>query len=168
MEYDEDDYDGFDPDLDDNEEEPDIPDDDRPDRKRWSPRPVPSFVTKARQDRGDLLVTILAAIVLAIVLVVVFAIVAWVIAILDRKQSRTTQSSPTQSAPVGTMRKIKANQLNLRSGPGKNHPVVKVFTRNESIVTVGDPQNINGELWIQASTPDGRTRGWIARRFLDP
>lgn len=159
MEYDDDEHDGFDLSLDDREEDSDIPDDDTPERKSRSLRSVQRSVTKPRQDWRDRVASILAA----IILVGVFATVAGVIAILVRRQSRAIQPSP-----IGTMRKINANQLNLRSGPGKNHPVIKVFGRNESIVTVGDPQNINGELWIQASTPDGRTRGWIARKFLYP
>lgn len=81
-------------------------------------------------------------------------------------------SSPQQSASapsgssVGTMRAINANQLNMRGGPGPSYPVVRVFARNERIVTIGDPQNVNGEQWIQASTPDGQTRGWVTRKFL--
>jgi uncharacterized protein YraI len=66
------------------------------------------------------------------------------------------------------MREVRAIQLNMRSGPGKQYSVIKVFTQNERIITIGEPQNTDGELWIQASTPDGQSRGWVTRKFLYP
>jgi uncharacterized protein YraI len=65
-------------------------------------------------------------------------------------------------------RAVRAKQLNMRSGPGTQYSVVQVFKQNEIIVTIGEPQNVNGEPWIQASTPDGRTRGWVNRKLLNP
>lgn len=78
------------------------------------------------------------------------------------------QPSPQQGQTVGTMSSVKAIQLNMRSGPGSKYPVVKVFSQNERIVSIGEPQNVNGNLWVQASTPDGQIRGWVNRKFLSP
>lgn len=104
-------------------------------------------------------IAIFAAILIAII---------WVIAIMIGRNSSDRGQSSSQSQTVGTMRQVKANQLNMRSGPGKQYSVVRTFSQNERIVTIGEPQNVDGQLWIQASTPDGQTRGWIIRKFLDP
>ena len=100
--------------------------------------------------------------------VVVLIIIVWVVVTMNGRNSAQREQVPTQNQTIGTMRQVKAKQLNMRSGPGKQYSVVRVFTQNERIVTIGEPQNIGGELWIQASTPDGQTRGWITRKFLYP
>ena len=109
---------------------------------------------------------LIGCIVLIAVVVLVFIIS--VVVLINVSSTTSQKHSPTQAQTVGTMRAINANELNLRSGPGRNYPAVRVFTRHERIVTIGDPQVVNGEQWIQASTPDGQTRGWIARKFLSP
>jgi uncharacterized protein YraI len=78
------------------------------------------------------------------------------------------QSSPQRDQTVGTMSSVKAIQLNMRSGLGSKYPVVKVFSQNERIVSIGEPQNVNGDLWVQASTTDVQTRGWVNGKFLSP
>lgn len=105
-----------------------------------------------------------------IVLIAVVALIGmiWAAVVINTSTTTSQQPSPQQPQTVGTMRAINANELNLRSGPGRTNPVLRVFTRNERIVTYGDPQIVDGEQWIQASTPDGQTRGWIARKFLTP
>jgi len=69
---------------------------------------------------------------------------------------------------VGTTRAVTAPQLNMRSGPGPNYPVVRVFNRNEIVVSVGEPTNTNGELWIRTATRDGQVWGWTNRKYLSP
>ncbi len=101
--------------------------------------------------------------------IVVLIVIVWVVAIMSGGGSTTQQRpSPPQGQTVGTMRAVSANQLNMRSGPGQTYSVVRSFSRNQRIVTIGDPQTVNGEQWIQASTPDGQTRGWVIRKFLSP
>lgn len=73
-----------------------------------------------------------------------------------------------QTGTVGTMREVNTIKLNMRSGPGSNYPVVATFPNKSRIVSYGETRNINGELWTQASTPDGQTRGWVNRKFLSP
>jgi SH3 domain-containing protein len=125
---------------------------------RERPATYSGYVPTEGQDRGCLI---------AIGIVVVIVIVL-VIAIMSGKGVNSTQQPAQQGQTVGTMREVRAVQLNMRSGPGKHYSVVRVFKQNERIVTIGEPQNVNGELWIQASTPDGQTRGWITRKFLSP
>jgi|SRR5215217_262950 len=122
------------------------------------PASYSGYVPTERQDRGCL---IAIGIVVAIVIVVA-------IAIMSGSRGRSAQQPAQQGQNVGTMREVRAIQLNMRSGPGKQYSVVKVFKQNERILTVGESQNVNGELWIQASTPDGQTRGWINLKLLSP
>lgn len=85
-----------------------------------------------------------------------------------RKDSPGTPTINASSQTTGTMREVNATKLNMRSGPGSNHPVVTTFTRKMKIVSYGEPMKVNGELWIQASTPDGQLRGWVNSKFLSP
>jgi hypothetical protein len=130
-------------------------------------RPAPGsysgYVPTARQDRGCLV---------AIGIVVLIVIIA-VIAVMSGSHPASHPANPPLSVPqqgqtVGTMRSVTAIQLNMRSGPGTQYPVVRVFKQNERIVTIGESQTVNREQWIQASTPDGQTRGWITRKLLSP
>ena len=105
---------------------------------------------------------------IVLVLVVVGAVVAVIVGLNSGGSRRDSRHPASQGQTVGTMREVKANQLNMRSGPGQNYSVVKVFTRNERIVTVGESQTNGGQEWIYASTPDGQTRGWVTRKFLAP
>jgi hypothetical protein len=128
-------------------------------------RPAPGsstgYVPTARQDRGCLI---------AIGVIVAIVVISYIIIVINKQSRMSSQSEPVpqQGQLVGTMRAVNANQLNMRSGAGQTYPIVRVFTRNERIVTIGDSQNVNGEQWIQASTPDGQIRGWVIRKFLSP
>jgi DNA-binding NarL/FixJ family response regulator len=109
--------------------------------------------------------------VLAVVVVLaVGGLLVWAV----KNEEAKHISSPQQSASapsgssVGTMRAVRPLQLNMRSRPGKQYSVVRVFKQNERIVTIGEPQNVDGELWIQAATPDGQTRGWVGLNSLYP
>jgi hypothetical protein len=77
-------------------------------------------------------------------------------------------NNSTQSRIVGTMREVNTTNLNMRSGPGANYSVVAVFPKKARIVSYGETRMVDGELWTQASTPDGQTRGWVNRKFLSP
>lgn len=77
-------------------------------------------------------------------------------------------NNPTQTGIVGTMREVNTINLNMRSGPGPNYSVVATFPKHSRIVSYGETRNVDGELWTQASTPDGQTRGWVKRKFLSP
>ncbi len=116
------------------------------------------YVPTEKQDRGCLI-----AIGIVVAIVSVLAISS-----LIGNRGRSTQQPAEQTQNVGTMREVRAIQLNMRSGPGKQYSVVRLFKQNERIVTIGESQNVNGELWIQALTPDGQTRGWVNLKFLSP
>ena len=86
-----------------------------------------------------------------------------------RKESRGTSTTVNASSQaVGTAREVNAIKLNMRSGPGSNYPVVATFSKKTRIVSYGETRKVNGELWTQASTPDGQTRGWVNLKFLSP
>jgi hypothetical protein len=105
---------------------------------------------------------------IGIVVIVLFVVIWFVATMSGNHVAPPQQSTSSQGKTVGTMRGVIAIQLNMRSGSGTQYPVVRVFKQNERIVTIGEPQTVNGEQWIQASTPDGQTRGWVNRKLLNP
>lgn len=66
----------------------------------------------------------------------------------------------------GTVRQINANELNLRSGPGKDYPILRVFTRGEELVSFDELQKADGYIWVRVQTLNGQTQGWIVRKYL--
>lgn len=73
-------------------------------------------------------------------------------------------SPRTQTA--GKMREVNTTNLNMRSGPGNGYSVVATFPKKTRIVSFGETKTVNGELWTQASTPDGQTNGWVNLKYL--
>lgn len=105
--------------------------------------------------------------------VIALGILFWVgsgfLSCIGNLATRTTQqNTPTQSQTVGTMREVNTINLNMRSGPGANYSVVATFPKKSRIVSYGETRMVDGSLWIQASTPDGKIRGWVNRKFLSP
>ena len=107
-------------------------------------------------------------VMIGVAVIAFVVLIAYAFANRSIKDDVPTQPSNSSNATVGTMRAVKPIQLNMRSGPGKQYSVVRVFKQDERIVSIGEPQNVNGELWIQAVTPDGQTRGWVNRQMLYP
>ncbi|HEX8096490.1 MAG TPA: SH3 domain-containing protein, partial [Pyrinomonadaceae bacterium] len=93
-------------------------------------------------------------------------------ALINSVRRTRTAAAPvnnsSQAGVVGTMREVNTTNLNMRSGPGANYPVVATFPKKARIVSYGETRNVDGELWTQAATPDGRIRGWVNRKFLSP
>jgi hypothetical protein len=89
---------------------------------------------------------------------------------LIRKDTTATPTvnNSSQAGIIGTMREVNTINLNMRSGPGATYPVVATFPRKARIVSYGETRNVDSELWTQASTPDGQTRGWVNRKYLSP
>ena len=79
-----------------------------------------------------------------------------------------TENKYNQAGIVGTLREVNTLNLNMRSGPGENYSVIATFPKKSRIVSYGETKNIDGALWTQASTPDGKIRGWVNRKFLSP
>jgi hypothetical protein len=77
-----------------------------------------------------------------------------------------TQQNKGQT--IGTMREVNTINLNMRSGPGTNYPVVDTFPKGSRIVSYGETRMVEGQLWTQASTPNGQIRGWVNRKHLSP
>ncbi|HEX8353056.1 MAG TPA: SH3 domain-containing protein [Pyrinomonadaceae bacterium] len=80
----------------------------------------------------------------------------------------STVEASGQAGAVGTMREVNTVNLNMRSGPGTSHSVVATFPKKTRIVSYGETRTVEGVLWTQASTPDGRVRGWVNRKYLSP
>lgn len=59
-------------------------------------------------------------------------------------------------------------ELNIRSNPGANSPIVGKFKKGARLAFTGEPVNIDGGLWIRVSTDDGKIQGWANRKYLDP
>jgi len=105
-----------------------------------------------------------------IALVILFWIGSGILSFIGNLATRRTQPAnpPTQNRIVGTMREVNTINLNMRSGPGANYPVVATFSQRTRIVSYGETRTVDGQLWTQASTPDGQIRGWVNRRYLSP
>jgi SH3-like domain-containing protein len=103
--------------------------------------------------------------VIAIILAIIYGV---------GKQFETTTTNtrtiddPQQTRTVGTMREVNTINLNMRSGPGSGYSVVATFPKQSRLVSYGETITVGSELWIQASTPDGQTRGWVNRKYLSP
>jgi hypothetical protein len=65
-------------------------------------------------------------------------------------------------------RRVNANELYLRSGPGLNYSIVRVFHRGDVVVVIGGVQNADGIQWINVTTADRAASGWLSAKFLSP
>ncbi len=79
---------------------------------------------------------------------------------------KATTTSLRFNPAIGTVRQITANELNLRAGPGTKYQIVRIFNKGEKIVTFEDKKEVDGYVWIRATTPDGQSQGWIVRKYL--
>lgn len=79
----------------------------------------------------------------------------------------SARQSPT--AKVGTVREV-ITQLNVRSGPGTEYPVVTVFPKCSRIVEIkGEPYQraADGGTWMRVASPDGQQEGWANQKFVN-
>ena len=104
-----------------------------------------------------------------IALVILFWIGSGILSFIRNLATRRTQpGTTTQSGTVGTMREVNTINLNMRSGPGERYSVVATFPEKSRIVSYGETRMVGDQLWTQASTPDGRIKGWVNRKYLSP
>lgn len=68
---------------------------------------------------------------------------------------------------VWTMREVSATELNVRSGPGTDSPVVGKFRRGARLATTGEPVKVDNQSWIRVSTDDRKTQGWANQKFIN-
>lgn len=59
---------------------------------------------------------------------------------------------------------VNADGLNLRSGPGTDHPVVCALHRGTAVQPLGDETDVGGHVWIRARAA-GHV-GWVSQRYL--
>jgi len=74
----------------------------------------------------------------------------------------TSESTPTAkpSLPVVT---IKGERVNIRSGPGTNHPIIQTLDQNDTAPATGFN---SGQTWVQIELPDSTT-GWVSADLVD-
>ena len=60
----------------------------------------------------------------------------------------------------GTPVRVNVNVLNVRSGPGKNHPMIAQVRYGNRLVVKGNAPN-----WLYVRLSDGRY-GWVMKRFV--
>jgi len=70
-------------------------------------------------------------------------------------------SGPATAAPAATV--VKANRVNVRSGPGKDFPVMSQMARGTAVTTISDPL---ADGWTRVRLADGRT-GYVASPYLN-
>lgn len=76
----------------------------------------------------------------------------------------TLVPTPTET-PKNLSGRITADQgVNLRSGPGTAYRVIEKFSQGTQVIVVG--KNEEGT-WFEASSVDGRVKGWIWADYLE-
>jgi hypothetical protein len=73
--------------------------------------------------------------------------------------------TPTAIAPQQeiTPGKVNVNALNLRIGPGTNHPVLRLLHEGQALEIHGRSEKLD---WLLVALPSG-TQGWVATEFVD-
>lgn len=72
-------------------------------------------------------------------------------------------TSDATDADPDAARRVLADRLNLRSGPGTGHDVIGSVTRNQAVTPIGAIT----DGWVQVRLEDGR-EGWLADDYLSP
>ena len=60
------------------------------------------------------------------------------------------------------LRFVAGNRVNLRQGPGTNHPILDTLSRGASAELIA----VNDDGWAQIRLTDSGTTGWMAQRLL--
>lgn len=58
------------------------------------------------------------------------------------------------------------NGLNLRVGPGKSYPIIKVLPKDTIVAAAGFPIEVPGCSWLQV-TSEGCVTGWVDTAYLE-
>ncbi len=83
-----------------------------------------------------------------------------VIEILSKRSFRTVESGQIINLP-GDVYLVNTKGLNVRSGPGTNHPVVAQLTKERPVSVISRKDG-----WVEAWITD-EIKGWVAEKFLD-
>lgn len=78
----------------------------------------------------------------------------------DRLARLTAGAWPPPGKAVATI-DVSGVGLNVRSGPGQNHPVISAVYQHDKVVVLSRTTS-----WARVLTSDG-TRGWVLRQYLD-
>lgn len=73
------------------------------------------------------------------------------------------EDASAETAPAVDLRAVNGSSVNLRTGPGQDHPVLTRLARGTTVQVLEDP----GDGWVRLQVvPQGRI-GWIADFLLD-
>jgi uncharacterized protein YgiM (DUF1202 family) len=61
---------------------------------------------------------------------------------------------------------VKVSDLNLRTGPGTNYPVIKRLAKGSRVIYLNEYRNVNGAIW--AKVRGNGNDGWVDRNHLSP
>jgi N-acetylmuramoyl-L-alanine amidase len=70
------------------------------------------------------------------------------------------------AAPDAQQVVVTTDRLNVRSGPGLSHPVVRVIVRGDTFTSDDGRTPADGYAWLQLNTADGAAVGWVADEFV--
>lgn len=91
--------------------------------------------------------------------------VAGVTGWVNSKFLTEASTAVTTAVTTNTSTRIVASvQLNVRSQPGIEHPVILVLNRGEQVYLLGNSVQIDGSTWVEIRVKG--VRGWVNARFL--
>ena len=107
----------------------------------------------------------LAPLILAVVVIggIYFGL-GWISSQMNNERGES--NSTGRNNTVGTLKRVNTINLNMRSGPGEEYPIVKVFPQDSRIVSYGETRQVGKTTWTQASTDNGQIRGWVNSKYL--
>ena len=91
--------------------------------------------------------------------------------LIEEAQRRLLQPQPTQPPPPGLTIGGKAvttapDELNIRSGPGLNQPILWKAPYNTRVTILAGPQWADSTPWYQVSVDESGLVGWCSGRYL--
>jgi uncharacterized protein YgiM (DUF1202 family) len=69
----------------------------------------------------------------------------------------------TQPEAPRDLRKVRANRINMRNGPGTQYNVLAKLSKGEKILVLQDP----GKGWVKFRVIDSGRVGWAAESLLE-
>ncbi|MGH8710686.1 MAG: SH3 domain-containing protein, partial [Burkholderiales bacterium] len=74
---------------------------------------------------------------------------------------RQTANSSSRSENIG---RVSTENLNLRSNPGTNQPVIMQLPQGTKVIILNESQNIGGTSWVKVRV--GQQEGWVNQKHI--
>jgi len=78
---------------------------------------------------------------------------------LNAEKPQETNEASAIASPAEVV-EVTVSQLNLRAGPGTNHPVIQTIKKGELLVVVNDKKS-----WLEVRLPED-TKCWITKKYV--